>query len=63
MTYLPYLNRIRGNTARAVTRRSRSSRGRLGKLPDPYLRKRPVYKADARLARQAAEARTGQVAA
>jgi hypothetical protein len=56
MTYLPGLNRIQGNTARALTRRSRSCRGRMGRLPDPYELKRPVYKADARLAREAREA-------
>lgn len=54
MTYLPHLNRISGNTARALTRRSRSNRGRFGKIPDAYARKRPVYRKDARLARESA---------
>jgi hypothetical protein len=57
MTYLPRLNRIQGNTARALTRCSRSCRGRMGKLPDPYEHRRPVYRKDARLAREAREVR------
>ena len=44
--------RVSGRTARAVTRAARANAGRIGKLPDPYQRRRPVYKKDARVLRQ-----------
>jgi hypothetical protein len=44
---------VTGNTARAVSRTARTARGQLGRLPDPYRFRRPVYKKDARVARQA----------
>lgn len=43
----------RGNTFRAVSRAARACHGGLGKVTP--LRRLPRYKADARLARQAAE--------
>ena len=62
MSNLAGQGHIRGNGVRAITRAARSNRGRLGKLPDPYLRKRPVHKKDARVAREFAAARMADAA-
>jgi len=48
----------RGAAFRAVTRTRRANRSSIGKLPGWQTLKRPVYKADARLARERADTST-----
>jgi hypothetical protein len=52
----------RSNTDRAVSRTARVNRGGLRAGTDPYLHRPPVYKKDARIARQNAEARQAEAA-